>query len=36
MISLDMSVILECALIIGAFGIGVFVLGIYLTDWKED
>ncbi len=36
MISLDMGIILECALVIGAFGIGVFILGIYLTNWKEN
>jgi ABC-2 type transport system permease protein len=35
MISLDMGVIFECAAIIGAFGTGVFVLGIFLTKWKE-
>lgn len=35
MISLDMSVIAESALVIGTFGIVVFVLGIFLTKWKE-
>jgi ABC-2 type transport system permease protein len=36
MISLDMSIIMESAVVIGIFGIVVFVLGIFLTDWKED
>ncbi len=36
MISLDGSVILESALVIGAFGIAVFVLGVFLTSWKDE
>jgi len=36
MISLDGGVILECAAIIGAFGIAVFVLGVLLTSWKDE
>ena len=36
MISLDMDIILESALVIGAFGLGVFILGVLLTSWKED
>ncbi|MFO7618720.1 MAG: ABC transporter permease [Thermoplasmata archaeon] len=36
MISLDMNVILESALVIGVFGIVVFVMGVFLTDWKEN
>ena len=36
MISLDSNIIMESAIIVGIFGIAVFVLGIFLTDWKED
>ncbi len=36
MISLDGSVIFESAVVIGAFGIAVFVLGVFLTSWKDE
>ncbi len=36
MISLDMDIILESAIVIGIFGLAVFVLGVFLTSWKED
>ncbi len=36
MISLDMGVILESAIVIGVFGLGVFILGVLLTSWKDD
>ena len=36
MISLDMDIIMESAIAIGAFGLAVFVLGVILTSWKED
>jgi ABC-2 type transport system permease protein len=36
MISLDSGVIFESAVIIGAFGIAVFVLGVFLTSWKDE
>ena len=36
MISLDMGIILECTIVIGIFGLAVFILGVLLTSWKED
>ncbi|MBA3046469.1 MAG: ABC transporter permease [Candidatus Thermoplasmatota archaeon] len=36
MISLDYSIILESALVIGTFGTVVFMLGVMLTSWKEN
>ena len=36
MISLDMDIILECAIVIGIFGLAVFILGVLLTSWKEE
>ena len=36
MISLDMNIILESAIVIGIFGLAVFILGVLLTSWKED
>jgi ABC-2 type transport system permease protein len=36
MISLDSGIILESAVIIGIFGLGVFVLGVVLTSWKDE
>ena len=36
MVSLDMDIILESALVIGIFGLVVFILGVLLTSWKED
>ena len=36
MISLDMDIILESAIVIGIFGLAVFILGVLLTSWKED
>ena len=36
MVSLDMDIILECAIVIGIFGLAVFIMGIFLTSWKDD
>lgn len=36
MVSLDMDIILESAIVIGIFGLVVFVLGVFLTSWKDD
>jgi len=36
MITLDNNIILESAVVIGIFGLCVFILGILLTSWKED
>jgi len=36
MVSLDMDIIAECILVIGAFGLAVFILGVFLTSWKDD
>jgi ABC-2 type transport system permease protein len=36
MITLDNSIILESAIVIGIFGMFVFVLGVILTSWKDE
>lgn len=36
MITLDGSIILESALVIGIFGAAVFILGVFLTSWKDE
>ncbi|MDO9538082.1 MAG: ABC transporter permease, partial [Thermoplasmata archaeon] len=36
MISLDNSIIFESAIVIGIFGLGVFILGVILTSWKDE
>jgi len=36
MISLDSSIILESAVVISIFGLGVFILGVILTSWKDE